>query len=67
MHSGALGSISVEGEEVGDAVGVVVEGAAVEFVDQGVEAEVGLGELGRHGEGVVEVGQGAAGVEGAGI
>lgn len=40
---------------------------AVEFVYGGVEGCVGFDEGGRHGVGVVEVGKGAFGKEGAGI
>ena len=54
-------------EEEGDALGVVRELAAVGFLDGAVQLAVGCYQLGRHGEWVVEVGQAAVRVLGAGI
>lgn len=40
---------------------------AIEAIDGAVERLVSLREVGRHGEGIVEVGEGAAGVAVAGV
>ena len=58
----------VEGEEVFDALAVVVEGLrAIAEVDGAVEFGVGFDERGRHGQRIVEVGEGGIGKFFAGV
>ena len=62
------GEFFVEREEVFDALAVVVEGLrAIAEVDGAVEFGVGFDERGRHGQRIVEVGEGGIGKFFAGV
>src|SRR5436190_10050398 len=53
------GQFFVEGEKVFDALAVGVEGfGAVAFFDGAIQFGVGFEQFGRHGEGIVKVGEG---------